>query len=765
MAQNQDILAPTTEPQEQAPRDTINVQATPAAFGAPIAAGLEKLGSGITQAGNFWGEVQTDHVTNGVLQQLSDINERAKTLKGQDALDAQGEILQGAQNAIKQGRDELSLPSQQLAFDNATKNMWFRYFQPQLNNHFNQQGQDVAIATNKATLSQTIGFVPSVAGNQDAVDNFAEDAAHAGAKIAQAQFGLNAPQEIIDQHVQAAKQSIYKTQVETLAQSDASAALAALERNKAILGPEYPVLDQRIRAVVDQGLGQQAAQDAIAKAGQSFLGGQQQPGGAQPIPNAASQSPGVTRAQFAGSPALNVLADTVAAPESGGRYDVRFDGSPTGSQIADLSQHPGIAATIPAGLPHAGEASTAAGRYQFIAPTWAAAQQQLGLPDFSPQSQDQAFGHVASQVYQQKTGRDLNSDLTAGKTDLVADALHSTWPSINQNSIERLSSQLQTASAGGGNLPSASFKASAYDQLLQDPRLRDNPIAFRHALSAVNEQASAASIAAMQNDAAVKQRSEAAAKGYVTDFQNGKIDGLIQRVANDPNLSWETQLHLGQTFEANMKKAVGHDTADYGPALWDTYQRIHLPDGDPNRITSPAQLYAMGPSGDLTLAGIDRLTKEMADKKTPEGEAESSMKKTFLTNARGQITGSSKNFGFQDPKGDEQFLKFQAQFWPAYQAGRDAGKSPGELLNPDSKEYLGKSIASFRRPDDEKFSDLTSGLSQTSTAATVTQTFKSADDVVAAVKAGKIPYADGVMKLRGMGYIDQSQVDQVPFAR
>lgn len=68
--------------------------------------------------------------------------------------------------------------------------------------------------------------------------------------------------------------------------------------------------------------------------------------------------------------------------------------------IYDLSDHPAVtgewrgerlpdAMCAAAGL-SPGCISTAAGRYQMIRPTWLAAKQALGLPDFGPDSQDRA---------------------------------------------------------------------------------------------------------------------------------------------------------------------------------------------------------------------------------------------------------------------------------------------------------------------------------------------------------------------------------------
>jgi hypothetical protein len=52
----------------------------------------------------------------------------------------------------------------------------------------------------------------------------------------------------------------------------------------------------------------------------------------------------------------------------------------------------------------------------------------------------------------------------------------------------------------------------------------------------------------------------------------------------------------------------------------------------------------------------------------------------------------------KDPKGDELYLKFLANALPAYDAGKKAGKTPAQLLNPDSPDYIGKSITNYKRP-------------------------------------------------------------------
>ena len=80
---------------------------------------------------------------------------------------------------------------------------------------------------------------------------------------------------------------------------------------------------------------------------------------------------------WASHPNMRAFLDAVAWAE-GGQYNVLYGGG----KFSDLSRHPNRMITA------GGYSSTAAGRYQFLYRTWVGIQKALGLPDFSPQSQD-----------------------------------------------------------------------------------------------------------------------------------------------------------------------------------------------------------------------------------------------------------------------------------------------------------------------------------------------------------------------------------------
>lgn len=122
------------------------------------------------------------------------------------------------------------------------------------------------------------------------------------------------------------------------------------------------------------------------------------------------------------------LLNAISGPESAGKYDVIYGGS----RFNDFSDHPRKAVPITSG-PNVGKTSSAAGKYQFLGPTWDQYKNKLGLPDFSPQSQDQAAWALASDSYRNATGGDLDAVLQSGDPQAIAGvgkALAPIWTSL-----------------------------------------------------------------------------------------------------------------------------------------------------------------------------------------------------------------------------------------------------------------------------------------------------------------------------------------------
>ncbi|TIN20584.1 MAG: hypothetical protein E5Y51_02310 [Mesorhizobium sp.] len=128
------------------------------------------------------------------------------------------------------------------------------------------------------------------------------------------------------------------------------------------------------------------------------------------------------------APYQKAFLNTLAGPESGGRYDVIYGGS----KFSDFSHHPNQAVRIQTG-PNAGRTSSAAGKYQFLGSTWDDQAQKLGLTDFSPVNQDKAAWNLAAETYKAKTGQDLATVLQSGDPSAIAgvgNALRGVWTSL-----------------------------------------------------------------------------------------------------------------------------------------------------------------------------------------------------------------------------------------------------------------------------------------------------------------------------------------------
>lgn len=137
----------------------------------------------------------------------------------------------------------------------------------------------------------------------------------------------------------------------------------------------------------------------------------------------ASYSPG---AQF--DTKRSVFLNTIAGPESGGKYDVVYGGG----KFTSFADHPRTAMPIMSG-PNKGRMSSAAGKYQMLGTTWDQQKAKLKLPDFNPESQDAAAWDLAVNAYHRKTGRNLGADLQNADDDTIKGivrTLSGTWTSL-----------------------------------------------------------------------------------------------------------------------------------------------------------------------------------------------------------------------------------------------------------------------------------------------------------------------------------------------
>lgn len=136
------------------------------------------------------------------------------------------------------------------------------------------------------------------------------------------------------------------------------------------------------------------------------------------------------------------------------------------------------------------------------------------------------------------------------------------------------------------------------------------------------------------------------------------------------------------------------------------FDRINLPDGDPNKISNEADLNRYTIERKLSFEDLGRLRGEIQGRRTQAGDIEATLKKGLVEIAKSELTGTNPLLQLRDPIGDTQLQKFMSQFLPEYERQRQAGKTAIQLLSPESPDYLGKAIEQFRRPPDVFMRDL-----------------------------------------------------------
>lgn len=159
--------------------------------------------------------------------------------------------------------------------------------------------------------------------------------------------------------------------------------------------------------------------------------------------------------------------------------------------------------------------------------------------------------------------------------------------------------------------------------------------------------------------------------------QNAQVWGLIAPT----NKRWMLQL-----MDHNARAAAGEFTKS-DPELFNSLrQRFYLPDGDPNRITSQAQLTPFFANG-INAPDSERLRKELNEANTPEGNPFLKQTNTVKKTAEKMLIGSVSNSNHPE-YADEAAYRFGVDLDSKIKAARAAGKDPQDLFVPGTKDYV-----------------------------------------------------------------------------
>lgn len=143
------------------------------------------------------------------------------------------------------------------------------------------------------------------------------------------------------------------------------------------------------------------------------------------------------------------------------------------------------------------------------------------------------------------------------------------------------------------------------------------------------------------------------------------------------------------------------------------FDRINRPEGDPEKITDENDLNRYVIDRQITITDLNRLRKEMRGFGTGDAEVFKDIRRSFFNKAKNQIVKSDQ---FGNPiSGSENYYQFQTKFYDYYEKQIEQGKNPKDLLDPNSKEYLGWLVDFYVRTPEEQARDFSAFISGTAT--------------------------------------------------
>lgn len=720
-------------PADRPPPDYFSVQANPAETGGLIAQGLEKFGQGATQAGKFFGQVQTDAMVNEALKEGDAAVSQFKTLRGQDALNAQAGLNKNLDDIINSRRGTLGTPEQQLQFDNTIRPYRDRYWAGQISTHADTEGKFYTAQTNGASfeLAHSMAATAGDQSNEATLAVARAKAFDAQYKNLQASGLANNPDALARANQMA--DSVYKTYAETLAVKNPVAAEAFIDRHQKELSyvgangeSTYTTLKNQFKTRIDDAKAEGAANTAIHMATQ----GQ----GQRPV-GQVTDSAAMLRQQ--------------EGFRSNAYWDVNHWRTGYGSDtitLPDGSVQPVTATTT---VTHEDAERDLARRIQQSQGQIVGSIGQDAWNKLSPQAKVSLtsvtynYGHLPGQ---------LVAAAQSGDPQRIASAIAS-LPSNSrrrQQEAANVLGRFTLQGPGGTTTPQPTMQSAdnvvqfpsgepteqppAPEQAAFSPTPSPAPIEtpeefearsiqnlsamdltdaqFDKAYQKIRRKVAELQAGAAMTAAAVKARKDAAQNDVDGFMLKGDLAGAMNYVKSSPQLDNHEKLTM---LDAIRKRASEEGNIDsYGPNYNDYLKRIIAPGSDPARIASPVDIYAGEAKGELTRKDADELIKVLGNtKKSTTEVGDQKILSAGLDDLKKRLTyeDSSQPFSLKDPRGAELLPGATALYIGQYQLWKDAGKDLSsfplfdpkkmdqfiELVRPKRQMELDKLNAQFQQ--------------------------------------------------------------------
>jgi len=172
-----------------------------------------------------------------------------------------------------------------------------------------------------------------------------------------------------------------------------------------------------------------------------------------------------------------------------------------------------------------------------------------------------------------------------------------------------------------------------------------------------------------------------------------KQTARLALMPNAPQGLARAMLDFGAT---KQREAAAGMPAVTDPLVYQDFSdRMFVPKGTPGALAL-AEVYQARAAGLLSDKDFTFYKGAVGDADKDPAKAEQNKKlEGFFSGYKSTITKSNPILKSYDAPGDQQFYRFQVEKRQQFQAGIDAGKSPDDLLNPSSKDFIGRDVGQY----------------------------------------------------------------------
>jgi hypothetical protein len=213
---------------------------------------------------------------------------------------------------------------------------------------------------------------------------------------------------------------------------------------------------------------------------------------------------------------------------------------------------------------------------------------------------------------------------------------------------------------------------------------------------AINAQRAEAERQKKAADEALKQQNMEVENEFVDKWTKGKLstDDILSST-----LDAHRKEHYIDLIKAENEKPIKTDSR----VMADLYRRIHLPDGDPEKIVDEKDFDGYVINRKLGKDDLQFLRNETQGGRTTEGAQIQQAKKQLFDLAMDKLGARPDRLtGIVDPQGQTNLMQYTKWYNEQLKEGRQKGISALELLNDiKSKNWLGNGISQFAHTQED----------------------------------------------------------------